>query len=387
MIGSLTNKNIATFFLILLSIQYLPLEGHGVSYFKFTAMLIAPILWAEISPKVSKAFIWGGFYMVAILFSTIYNIESFRLPTFGYKLSFFFMFITYYNLIYCEKAFTSNYFIKILKGLILAYTICLLLQQVAIIVGLRYLPIINLMGYLDRGLGANSLSMEPSHSARILTVLFLSLLRMYEVEWGKTNVTILKLFKETKWVFIGFLWSMLTMGSGTAFIGLAIVSLYFIKNEYVFIMIPLLVLFYIAIPYINVESLSRPKIALEATLTLDKQAVLDADGSAAVRILPLMNTLDLDFNNINTWLGSGIDTGFSLGMQSKEVTVGNINDYGLISYIFSLIFIITCCFKKILSLEVLIFIVMLGAGVGNIAYVWASLMLFTTSKYFLLNEK
>jgi len=55
--------------------------------------------------------------------------------------------------------------------------------------------------------------------------------------------------------------------------------------------------------------------------------------------------------------------------------------------VLSLLFVGACCIYKPLSLETLIFVLLLGAGIGNIAYVWGILMLFTTSKYFLLNEK
>ena len=58
----------------------------------------------------------------------------------------------------------------------------------------------------------------------------LVLLRMHEVKWGRANLTFFRLYKGNKWVILGFLWCMLTMGSGTAFIGLAILSLYFIKK-------------------------------------------------------------------------------------------------------------------------------------------------------------
>ena len=388
MLSSFSAKNIATFFLVLMCIQFIPIETHGISYLKFTIMLIAPLVWAEMTPKVSKAFIWGGLYLFVIVFSIVYNMESFRLSTVGYMLSFFFMFITYYNLIYCEAAFTIKHFIKVLKGLILAFTICLLLQQAAIIVGLRSFPVINLMHYLDRGIGANSLAIEPSHSARIMTVLMLCLLRMYEVEWGNTNVTISKLYKNNKWVLIGFLWSMLTMGSGTAFVGLGILALYFIKKQYIFSIIPFLIVFYFAIPYIKFEPLERVQATMEAAITMDQEVVKKADNSAAARVVPLINTLTaLDFKAIDTWLGKGIDTNVSAKYLSEEQTVGGISDYGLISYMVSLLFVGTSCFYRLLSLETLIFVLLLGAGIINIAYVWGILMLFTTSKYFLLNGK
>ena len=100
-----------------------------------------------------------------------------------------------------------------------------------------------------------------------------------------------------------------------------------------------------------------------------------------------MNTFsNLDIKNKDTWFGKGIDTNDSFVYLSEQQTIVGITDYGLISFIISLIFIFVCCLRKILSLETLIFIVLMGGGIANIAYVWGILMLFTTSKYFLLNK-
>ncbi len=381
-------KYIAIVFLVLMCIQFIPIEGYGVSNIKIAAMCLTPFIWLNSFKTFSKAFVWGGIYLLVILFSVIYNSDSFRLSTVGYKVSFVMMFIMYYDLIYFNRALTLQDFIKFLRALILAYFICLLVQQLAIIVGLRTLPIINLMGYLNRGIGSNSLALEPSHAARILTVLMLVLLRMYEVKWGRSNLTLSKLYKENKWIILGFLWSMLTMGSGTAFAGLAILSLYFIKKQYAIIISLVFFVFYLSIPFINYEPFNRAKVALEVSATLDQKAVKDADQSAAIRIIPLINSFsELDLTEKETWFGKGIDVNILEGAWSKELTIGGISDYGLISYIISLIFVFVCCIKKIWSLETLIFVFLMGAGISNIAYGWGILMLFATSKYFMTNKR
>ncbi|MDB4225824.1 hypothetical protein N9800_01055 [bacterium] len=388
MTKSQEKKYIAVVFLVLMCIQFIPIEGHGVSNVKFAAMCLTPFIWLNSFKTVSKAFVWGSIYLLAIIVSVIYNSDSFRLSTAGYKVAFVVMFIMYYDLIYSKRALTLPDFIKFLRALILAFTITLLIQQLALIIGIRSLPIINLMGYLDRGIGSNALSLEPSHAARILTVLMLALLRMYEVKWGSSNLTLSRFYKENKWVVLGFLWSMLTMGSGTAFVGLAILSFYFIQKQYAFISIGLITLFYFAIPKIDYEPFNRVKDTFEAAITLDQEKVIEADHSASARILPLLNTISyLDVNSADTWFGKGIDKNVTADYLSEEQTIGGITDYGLISFIASLIFVFACCIRKPLSLETLIFILMMGAGISNVAYVWGILMLFTTSKYFIINKR
>lgn len=383
MLKYINKQNIATLFLVLMCIQYLPLEGYTISYIKFTAMCLTPIIWLAATPKISKAFVWAGLYFVAILFSGLFNLDSFRFSTVGYLLSFIFMFIMYYNLVWVEEAFSADYFIRLLKRLILAYTICLIMQQAVRLVGINSFPLINLLSGDSRGIMiGNSLMAEQSHSARILTVLFLSLLRMYEVKWGKENVNIKAIYADAKWVLLGFLWSMLTMGSGTAFAGLGILSLYFIKRQYALTAVPLLLILYFAIPYIEFEPLQRAKVTLEATLTMDASAVKKADGSAAARVVPLLNTINhIDLLDADTWLGEGVDKTLSEKYLSDEQMLGTIKDYGLLSYILLLIFIFTCCIR-FKSLETLIFVILMSANLANVAYGWGIMMLFATTRYF-----
>ncbi len=387
MLQKSTKRTIATLLLILMCVQYIPLERYGVSYIKFGVMCLSPLIWLTTSAKISRAVIWGGLYFLVTLFSTLFNPNSFRVSTVGYLLSFICMFIAYYNLIVCEEALSIDLFIKILKRLIAAYTICLLLQQTVHLVGIESLPLINTFSTYGRGaLAGNSLSIEPSHSARILTATLLTLLRSYDVKWGKANVTLRAIYADAKWIILGFMWSMVTMGSGTAFVGLAILSLYFVKRRYILTSLPLLAALYFATPHIDFEPLQRAKVTFETALTLDNEAIIKADNSAAYRIVPLVNTITkLDLLSVESWLGSGVDNGNNA--LSEESMIGGIKSYGLLSYALLLILIFKCCIDKILSLEMMIFIILLAATVGNIAYVWGILMLFATSKYFIDNHK
>jgi len=380
-------RNIATLFLVLMCIQYIPLEGQGVSYVKVFAMLLAPLIMAGLSLKLSRALILGGVYLLVVTISILYNSGTFRISTVLYKFSFVFMFIMYYNLIYREKAFTIDYFISVVKGLLYAYIIFLLVQQIAIIIGIRSLPIINLITFVDRGFGSNSLALEPSHAARIMTALMLVLLYSYKIS-GKTDVSIIKFFKEKKWLSFGFLWAMLSMGSGTAFVGLGILSLFFFRKQNTVALMLITILLYFAIPIINYEPLNRAIASFEAARTLDAQVVIETDYSAAARIVPLINTFnELDVSQKETWVGKGIDSGLSAEYISKEKTIGDISDYGLLSYLMALILVFACCIKYFWSIETLIFFILMGASVSNIAFGWGILLLFTTLRYFKLHYR
>ena len=250
--------------------------------------------------------------------------------------------------------------------------------------------LINLGSVLDRGIGANSLSFEPSTFARTMAVLFLALLRLYEIKYGHAP-TVKEMFVEARWTMLGFIWSMLTMGSGTAFVALVILSLYFLKRQYVATIVPLLVLAYFIAPYIDFVPLQRAYQTINASMTLDVDEVVEADGSAADRVAPLLNTFTkLDIFDYDTWMGHGIDYVASQGGLSSRkqwVMVGGIQDYGLLSFIVMQIVIFTCVIRKILSVETLFWIFLFGMAFSNISYVWGAMIVFTTVRYFQLQDE
>ncbi|WP_295937757.1 hypothetical protein [uncultured Alistipes sp.] len=390
MLRAINKRNIAAFFLILMCVQYMPVEGFAVSYLKFGAMCLSPLLIVICSPKLNMAWFWAVSYCVAITFLALFNSPVFRPSTILYLYSFVFMFLLFYNLVNCEKAFTLDFYIKLVKGLILAYFIVLVLQQAAIFFGFRQLQAINLMYSLNRGIWGNSLALEPSHAGRILCVAFLALLRLYQIKWGPGGVRIGRLFRESRWVCIGFLWSVFTMGSGTAFVGLGIICLYFVRRQYVLAVVPAVLAVYLLSPLIDYPPLNRAVTAVEIVLSDDPNQIVKKDGSAAVRIKPIINTFTaLDLSDKATWVGEGIDASHKYriyGNNFDKQMVGGINNYGLIGYILGIILIAYCCLIRFFSLETLLLFVLVGLTVNNFAYAWGIYMLLVPVKYF-YNQK
>ena len=183
---------IATFYLVLMNVQYWLLEGYGVSEIKVVAMCAAPVIWLFLVPRISRAIVFGVIYL-AWLFMTMYlRFDTPRLETLGYGAMFFAMYMMFYNLVYAG-AFTTKYFQKLMCWFLWAYIIVLIIQQTVSVTGMQ-LPEINL--YYDVGefrLKVPSLSHEPSHSARIMSVMFFAFLKVTELIDG-VPVTLKKLF-------------------------------------------------------------------------------------------------------------------------------------------------------------------------------------------------
>ena len=372
-------KYVATFTLLMMSVQILWVEGFMVSIPKVVYMCLSPLLLLALSPKCSKAVVLSIlFWGVTFLLNRI-QFDNQRLSTFYYTAMFLSVFCLFYNLVWEEHCYELDDFLRVVKTVIFAYTVCIVLQQLAMLAGWRYFPLFNLMNRSWQSLSRlNSLAIEPSHAARILTVYFYAFLKLTEYKTGHP-ISLKEIYTEYKWPVIAFLYTMLAMGSGTAMVGLAILSLYFLKKQYVVGFLAFAVIFYILAPKVDYEPLNRAVTTFEAALTMDEEEIIEADRSASTRANVILSIKYTDLSDMQTWFGHGIDASM---MANKRVTHMAIYDYGLISYLLKLFMFFTCSLCGIISLSTLMFILLFSMNVGNIAYGFACLMIFSAIKYF-----
>ncbi len=368
-------RNIASFYIFAMGTQFIAYEGFTVSPFKVALMAITPLLWLIMCPRLTKATFYSVLYLVITVFCLYIQSDNVRSSTLWYTSLFFSMFNMYYAFVYTRNVFSLDYFIKLLKYFIYAYAGCLFLQQVLFITGIKYVPIINLnnMHYYE-AFRLNTLAIEPSHAARLLTVTFYILLECLRLKKGRL-VSFSELLHENKRTCIAFIYTMICMGSGTAFVGLAILSLYFIKKDYILIIIPTFVLAYLAVEFIDYEPLNRARNVFLTAVTGDTEELTRVDSSAASRANIIINTIKyFDITNPRLWYGYGIDSG--------HLVASGISDYGLLSYIPKLMLFWGCCFPRFFSLPTIMFVILFSFNIGNIAYGWTCLMMFSTLKYF-----
>lgn len=375
-----SDRNIASFTLVFMSVQFLFIEGWDISIPKVAFMAITPLLIFIKSRYVSKAMVLSLlFWVVTVGLSIVQFGMTARMSTFYYTALFLLTFTLYYNLVFINRAFNTDQFLQLIKAVIYAYAIVLLLQQFFYLIGLRYMPFINLMNLpYYRLFRLNSLAIEPSQAARLLAVYFYAFLKLNEYKNGKV-LGMRQLWLENKKVIIAFLYTMIGIGSGTAFIALGILSLYFLKRQYVLYVLVATFALYMLTPFINFEPLNRAINIFNATMTGDTEIVRQTDNSAAARVNIILNTINnLDLSDPKTWFGAGIDSFYA----TEDAVVSAISDYGLISYILKLILFFVCCFNSLFSLEIVMFVLLFGFNIGNVAYCWAAMMVFSTLKFF-----
>ena len=394
---SIANRNIKlspSFFLvlILISLAVAPAFALGAgnrNLFLIGVMVISPFL-IIIYKKLYKFDIWLVLFLISIILSPFANHpESMRWSTVMYTFMFGLTFIAYNQLLYISS-FTMENYQNLLKYLIYAYSIVLLIQQFCVLTGL---PIFNVSNYDPMETWKlNSLAPEPAHSAKIVTLLMYSYIVIKElIVKGKYNFRLD--IEDDKWIWIAFLWTMLTMGSGTAFLFIAIILLKFIRFKN---LIPLFIIFtgiVFLVNMIGINSFERTFKVFMATLSFNEDMILETDHSAAMRIVPTMIVSQMvDLTTMDGWFGHGIDhvstfmyklvPGVHKGFSGGGLLTFWI-EYGFVSFILFIIFSFFNTFRKGDYLSIIFWFILIFLSGINTQLVWLTILLLYTNKYFI----
>ena len=374
------DKVLATTMLVLFNVLFLPIELSGFSPVKIAFMGICPLIFIAKKPIITKALILAALYwMVCYLLSLLKG--EMRFSTLGFLGMYLILYINFYSFV-VKGTFTLDYFTKILQYLIMAYGITLIGQQLCVLVGLRNMPLLNLQNQFFLSITKlPALTLEPSHSARILTFAMLGYLRCIEIKTGK-KLTIQEWFdKEHRTVTFLFLWSMLMMGSGTAFIGVGILGLYFITKKTAIYIVPALIGLFIIGQSLELKQMDRVVTLAASATTGDAKEMQQADGSGATRLIPLVNAFTkTDLTELETWIGKTSMEKDKYWWMRTETKI--YDQYGLLAFLISLIFVYACVINHFFSLETLLFLGLLGLSITNIYYLWGCFMIMTGVRYF-----
>ena len=374
------DKVLATIMLVLFNIMFVPIEQGPFSPVKIGFMGICPLIFIAKKPIVTKALVLAAIYWVVCYTLSLLKGEM-RFSTLGFLGMYLILYINYYSFI-VKGTFTLEYFTKVLKYLIIAYAVVLIGQQMCVLVGLRNMPLLNLQNQFFLSITKlPSLTLEPSHSARILTFTMLGYLRCMEIMKGK-RISLKELFSpEQRIVTFSFLWSMLMMGSGTAFVGMGVLSFYFITRKTVIYIIPLIIGMFMLGQSMELKQMDRAVALAEAASTGSAEEAMAADGSGATRIIPVMNVFTkTDVTQLETWIGKKSMEKDKHWWMRTDTKI--YDQYGLIAFIISLVFIYSCVIRHFFSIETLLYLILLGFTLGNIYYAWGCLMIMTGVTYF-----
>ena len=114
----------ATILIIFYGIYYMPIDSFATDApIKMALMVSSIVVLLFCSFKASKAVIWGSVYLIFQYAIASFHPESFRWSTYIYSILLVLTYISFYNLVYLEKVFTIEHFIKICKWFMMAYFI------------------------------------------------------------------------------------------------------------------------------------------------------------------------------------------------------------------------------------------------------------------------
>lgn len=241
---------------------------------------------------------------------------------------------------------------NLLKYLIYAYCLLLLIQQFCVITGL---PIPNEIAEYKNEWKLNSLSAEPSHTARYLGILMYSFLVITDIRWGH-RISLLQSFRKYRYVWLSFLWVMLTITSATAIIILfLILSKYLKPRNLVFACGAVALIFMVGVTS-DFKPLKRSTTFIQAVATADTDKMIEADHSASIRVVPtILCAKRINPGSIKGWIGEGAGStskwmsykmaGVEKGWSGGGI-VNYVLEYGLIVGLLFISFSFWCCFDN-----------------------------------------
>lgn len=330
------------------------------------------------------------FVIAIILLPMLRHPETLRWSTIVYSVMFCLNFMAFSRLLRYSSFNIQQYFVLI-RWLIYAYAVVLVIQQFCVLVGL---PVFNLSNYDPKDpWKLNSLTSEPSNSARILGLLMYCYILVKEQIENREYKFRLD-FKADKWVWISFSWTILTMGSGTAIVFMIIVLLKFLRFKALLPFFVLAGIIFGVANFKNIKSVQRTVKVVEATLSFDEHTVMKTDGSAGSRIIPLMTLPKIvTIATVDGWLGHGIDQvskrrlmdyrefGYKDGLTGSLLTLWY--EYGFVAFLLFICFCArTCLNKRDMSTLIFLFMLVFLYGINN-QIVWVCIVLLYTNKIFL----
>lgn len=277
--------------------------------------------------------------------------------------------------------------IELLRQLIFAFAAVSVVQMLCSLAGL---PILN--GMLSKGAWSyNSLAVEPSHAARALSFTLLAYLIL--ARRGGSALSLRDLWRREKWVLVSFAVCQVLTGSSLAVALLPLTIVLALRVRWIAGCALLLIMTWPFLQSVELESIRRLVGFLTALPTLDIMALVQADQSGAVRVMPLILFLQsASLDDPSVWFGGGYQSvnqyvqGRLVGAGEDAAMAGFIPGYIMITGIVGTAFFLRAYLLRFANFQTLPLILLWGPVVGNSAWnsqiFWYSLLLLRAVYYF-----
>jgi hypothetical protein len=326
-------------------------------------------------------------FLVYMSVVNIINYETLRFSTFMFTLLFCCTFIYYVALVTRSRP-PFDYLAKICRLIIIGYFVVLIAQQVAVIGGL---PVPNKISSVEEQFRLNSLAPEPSHAARIMTMV-MYLFMVAKAAAGRQAISFSSLLRTDRTMVLAYVYPMLSMGSASGMLFIAALAMQFMRPRDILWMALFVIAALAAIEFVDYEPLNRSLAFIEALATFDQQKMIIADHSGALRVIPYFVYADrFDLTDLAYWFGggSGFESsyfrGWIPGVRDELTGSGSLATillaFGLVGGACFLLLFMTFCFSRRHWLGTVLWLVMVTSSPLNSQIFWLSLMILTTIVY------
>ncbi|MCO5161151.1 MAG: hypothetical protein M9939_08450 [Mesorhizobium sp.] len=284
-------------------------------------------------------------------------------------------------------AVTRERLILLLRRLIQAFAVVSVAQAACAHLGL---PIPNQI-LSKEAWSYNSLGVEPSHAARALAFTLLSYLVLSRRNRPAPGLR--RLWRDEKWTLLAFAVPVVLTGSSLAVAILPLTLVMALKWRWLAAGGLILVFAWPFLATVEIDSVQRLVAFLTALPSMDIMAMVHADHSAALRVMPLIIFLQsATLRDASVWFGGGYEAisfyirGNLVGVAGDVAAAGFVPGYVMVCGIFGTVLFCHAYLFRLLNREtaplMLLWIPVFANSAWNSQIFWYSLVLLRAVHHF-----
>jgi len=382
------NKSLLYLYFFILTISFSPFmtsaSGHNLLYIFFIIVFTLMSFYLCIDKLNLKIHLI--YFLISFLISILINYSNFRLASCLFTTLLIITFSLFISMLR-EKKFSLNNYIVCIKCILYLYFFTLLIQQFLYLIGSSFT--FNQLG--TDGWKLNSLSLEPSLTGIIVSILFISYIKMNDLRINKIS-HFPEIISQNKLLFFIYSYIIFTCGSSFGLLFYSLILIHFFNNKYLLIYLTFIIVLIFYAYNQNFTQIVRIIDIIFAARELDVSNIFLTEASAGIRIVPVIFYFqNFIFFDINTWFGNG--SAFSAKelatfLQSTDdmyygwTLPSFLIDFGILPFFFLMFFIYKNALISIFKIEFLLFFLTLLNTSVNTQYFWISVSFFYTNVYF-----
>lgn len=354
-------------FLVAFSVGFWPLTIGVISILPLITIVVSLIyLSMDFSHVKKREFLLYGMLFFMVI-SGLYHFETFRLTTIVYSFGLVISFICYMRLL-DQNSVSAEQFLKVIHGLIYAFFVFLVFQQISVLLGV---PVLNKQYVFNNAFKLNSLALEPSYLGGTITCLMFAHVKIWRLLHGKIDDNESD-FLKNKALWFSYVYMSISNGSSWTIVAFLLFALYLFKKNKIAIVIGTLLIPISLTSLMSFEAFSRIYNVIPVILEGDVEKIRHLDPSASARIAPLLFYIeDLNIFSSNFWLGFGIDYSksnmiyrlwgkYNAIFDADASALGGVPaffyDYGFFAGLFLLLSLRKFAFKEWLSFPAMLYV-------------------------------